>query len=512
VLLVGGLLLYCTAVWFDFLPWLRGWRDYPQGWTWKTYPAPPAERFIPALLTIAALWALVLTTEHVASSAWAKGRRRRGVVVLSYLVILVALGYSLQMSLLGLKSDNPDRLLVERVTDRLFSGFFSLAASANSPDAFFSRYPQAINGRVCHHCQTHPPGPALYYWLNIQAVSVLPPQWQADLASDTWARLGDSRKIRQARNSLSNPETVAALWGGRLLLLFASAVVVPLFGLARLLGPPGHEFRLAALGLTLPGLLLMTPEIDQVLALITAGALYLGLRGLMATSAFRSAFWSVAVGVVLSVGLFTSWAIAVLLPVLGALGLAAIALSRTALFPCHEGPQWFTALQWLAWVGGLAGGLLAPLALITITTGIDLNQILTANMKMQELGESQRPYLTWLFFGPVDFAQFLGLPLFVAALASVFPVGLRAGRRALRPFGNRINVYAAVFWLTYLGLVFSGRTKAEQGRLLVFLMPLALAAVYFWTSRAERTRHLIMMLFFAQMMVVLVMGARWMVP
>ena len=57
------------------------------------------------------------------------------------------------------------------------------------------------------------------------------------------------------------------------ILALAIGLVVPLFGLARLLGPPQAVYRLAGLGLTLPGVMLFVPTSDQVLMLALAMAL-----------------------------------------------------------------------------------------------------------------------------------------------------------------------------------------------------------------------------------------------
>src|SRR5439155_13233359 len=62
-LLVGGTLLYCLAVWFDWLPGLRSLGAYTGGRTWETYPGPPWERFVPVAGIVAAMWAAVSLVE-----------------------------------------------------------------------------------------------------------------------------------------------------------------------------------------------------------------------------------------------------------------------------------------------------------------------------------------------------------------------------------------------------------------------------------------------------------------
>jgi hypothetical protein len=77
---------------------------------------------------------------------------------------------------------------------------------------------------------------------------------------------------------------------------------------------------------------------------------------------------------------------------------------------------------------------------------------------------------------------------------------------------SRVNIYTLLFWLTVIGIALAGRSRAEQGRLLIFLMPLALTAIYLWAGRARPDGKLIALLFVAQTAVCIVIGARWLVP
>ena len=66
--------------------------------------------------------------------------------------------------------------------------------------------------------------------------------------------------------------------------------------------------------------------------------------------------------------------------------------------------------------------------------------------------------------------------------------------------------------LVLAGLDLAGKSRSEQGRLLIFLMPLALAAFYLWVGRWRPRPAVVSQLFFAQMLVCVVIGARWFVP
>ncbi|MFL5731660.1 MAG: hypothetical protein ACJ78Q_00550 [Chloroflexia bacterium] len=527
-ILLFGLGLYALAVWFDWLPWLRGWRQYPEGWTWRTYPVPPMERFEPVVLAVIGIWSAVLLAELGHSAPWQHNRSTgNGVVVALYLVVMIVLGYALQMGLLGLKAANAQQLLVERETNRVFSGYFNLAASTNDASTFFSRYPAVFDTKICPHCHDHPPGPGLYYWLNIRAAELLPADWRNTAANWTWDLLGTETSMAQLRPSLTDAQILGALSGGTLLLLLSAAVVVPLFGLARLLGPPGSEFRLAALGLALPGLMLMAPEFDQLLATIAAAAVLFGLRGLLARDPAVAGLWGLAAGIAVALGLFFSWGLAALLVVIGCLGAAAWFFSRSVLVPQESERPRLAAVELLPWGGGIVAGVIVPLAALQFGARLDLAYVFQYNLRNAALAEANRPYDVWLLYGPLDFVQFLGLPLAVATLFALVPKPWRGrlrgpGREDLiwhehgaerpMPWYAGLNVYAVALILLLLILDLAGRSKAEQGRLFIFLMPLALASFYLWTGRRRPRSSVITLLFFTQMLVCIVIGARWFVP
>ena len=164
------------------------------------------------------------------------------------------------------------------------------------------------------------------------------------------------------------------------MLLLAAAVVVPLFGLSRLLGARGYEFRLAALGLAVPGLMLMAPELDQAYATITASALYLGLRGLRTPYPASGGLWAAGAGATLALGIFCSWGLAVLLPALALLALVGAVGSRKMLFA--TGPPDASRVSWphlAAWAAGLLAGMALVLSLLEALAPFDLPAIFQHN-------------------------------------------------------------------------------------------------------------------------------------
>jgi hypothetical protein len=518
------LALYLAAVWYDWLPLLRGWRLYPEGWTWPLNDLPPWPRFVPAVAIAAAVWALVLGAERASRAAWfattQAGARALKVLFLSFLVLL---GYAWQLALLGFKSDNPYGLIVQRVSSRHFTSYFSFAAGAPDLSTLFTGY-LASTG-FCLHCQGHPPGASFFYWLVLKAASLVPAAWQHSIATKFWSSMTSDSRMQAVKDSLTDEQTIGALAAGTLLLLLAAAVVAPLFGIARLLGADAYKYRLAALGIALPGLMLMAPLLDQVYATVTASVTYLALRALGASGPASGGLWAAGAGAMLAIGMFGSWGLAVLLMALALLGFAGLALSRGMLFGAEAATQ---RLPWTHILGcgtGLVAGMALVLSLLEALAPFDLAAIFAHNLSQVSLHEAQRPYLVWVFLGPLDFLQFLGLPLAVATLTSLRVKSWTTAAQqtqavqalpAAHPhppvWYSKLNIYAATFLLLTLAIDLAGKTRGEQGRILIFLTPLSLTALFFWTARNRPRPIVLSLLFFAQVAICLTLGARWLVP
>jgi hypothetical protein len=513
-----GLALYLPAVWFDWLPWLRGWRTYPEGWNWGTYPIPPLARFLPVLAWMAVLCGAVLLGTRLLPVAARGVRARVGRALV--LALLVLSSYGLQIALLGLKDAKPQRHLVVRVTKRVFTSYFTLAAAPTTHlSTFFRDYPAVFNTKLCPHCHEHPPGPALFYWLVLRGSASLPAPLQHDLGAATRRLVGDSPALAALQPPLTDAQFVGAVAGGNLVLLLAATLVLPLYGLARLLAPRAPPWWLAGLAVAVPGVLLMAPEFDQGLGLVTAGALYCGLRGLRTSQRRAAAAWAGAAGIILAVGLFFTWAPVVLFGVFVGLGFLAWGYGRSALFAPADTGSRLPARQVAAWLAAFVVGTALVELVLTVGLGFDLPYVLQYNLNNAAFAEARRPYAVWIFFGPLDFLQFLGLPLALAALAAlVLPAraahGPAPGAPLARvaPWLSRINPYAALFWGLLLAIDLAGRTKAEQGRLLLYLAPLALVAVYVWVERTRPDTRILAAVLAAQLLVTLVLGARWFVP
>ncbi len=503
-----------AANWWDKAQGLRGWSLYPEGWAWALL-APASLAYWLVLIAIGLLGGAGLW-------AWERRRPRAGALaVAGALVALVVLGYALQLAALWLKQPawlpqpNANQLLYDRVIDRAFTGFFTTAIRGDDPSLFFTRYADAIartdEHRLCGHCRTHPPGPILFYWIPLEVVKRLPAGQQATLA----ATLVAATRVTPA--PLTPAQDVVALLAGHVILLGAALVVVPLYGIARRLAGPDHALSLAALGLVLPGLVVMSPEFDQMYATFAAVLLYLALRGLSRPD--RTGVWGLGTGLVFAACLYWTFGLWVLGIVLGGLAIGAVlgALDlRGVAAPLPVG----AALRWL---GGLLAGTAVPWLLLWTVGGFDLPRVLAIAGQVHLEGiTAYRPYGPWVVFDLVDFLQSTGLPLVVVTLLllvrreasgpTVPGHGAGAAQRLGARLAARVNLYALGFWVSVLALDGAGVARAEVGRLWIFLMPLALLAVYAAAGRGRFGGPRIAGLLTAQFAVLVLIAGRWLTP
>jgi hypothetical protein len=129
-----------------------------------------------------------------------------------------------------------------------------------------------------------------------------------------------------------------------------------------------------------------------------------------------------------------------------------------------------------------------------------------------------RPFIPWLIFNLVDFFQFVGLPLVVATILTLVWEPTQSGISAARKsngvvrFLSRLNVLGVLFWITVAGLDLSGTTRAEVGRLWIFLMPIALLAIYHAAGRGKLNSQHIHGLLASQFLICVVLGGNWLTP
>lgn len=504
--LAAALLAYGLAIWFDWLPWLRGYKTYPDGWSWRYLSDfPPASRFIAPLVLLAAGWAVVRFMERRAE------RAGRWPVVLG-LGALVLLGWAFELTLLHLKYGRGHQLLTSRVLDSEFTGYFGAALGVSSLDAFVSDWRTIL--AACNHCKNHPPGTTLFYWAIIQAVTSLPASIQEWLAQVVPPLFG-----LRGRTGLPQIYVAAAFAAGHTILLLAAMIVIPAYGVARNLAGAKHAPALAALVLTIPGLMLMAPELDQVYAALASLALLLTLWSLQSVAVGLRVAWSAAAGLVMATGLYFTMGLVVWIALLLCLSLAdlfGMLLGPTSALPLPWGER---SGRWVGWAVGFSGGIIGPFLLLNVLFGFNMLDVLAQTREYYETaGRWMVPISSiWFFYGPLDVGQFLGVPLGLASLGSLW-LGKRPSAVGwLSPridgwFGG-LNPYGIGLWGVVV-VAFGGQVvMSEGGRQLLFVMPLAVYSLALAIGvRGLAATGPLYGLLGAQVLVCLAIGSRWLTP
>jgi hypothetical protein len=504
VALAGLLAWYLIAIWHDLAPWLRGWKRYPDGWSWRYLETVPRwDRFTTAVLGVGAIAGALVWLSRASAS-------RFGARIVLGLAVLMLGAYVLQLGTLGLKLSSPHALLVQRVLNEDFTGYYQAAETVSSPSEFFTNWRELM--QACGHCTSHPTGATAFYWPFIRLASLIPPEASASISN--W--IYDTFRLR-VRNV--EPSTViAAFLIGHANLLLAAVSVVPFFALGRLLsGSLNGGVITAGLVATMPGLMLMSPELDQIYLLIGGAASLAVIQSLRAADIRVQLCLGVSCGLLMALGLFLTWGLLVWIPFLVCICVAFV-LGFHVADGSHEVAASHRARRALtACAAAFAGGVV-PYLILGALTPYDVRDVAKQGLTHYQVFEAVgRPgEAVWLFHGPLDTSQFIGLPLTLAALAVVvasagcawLPISQGAAERI-----GRINVYTValvgIIAVTFLG----GYMKAESGRQLLFIMPLAALAVAAAVRAGSTTlRPWHIGLLAAQVLVTLVIGARWITP
>lgn len=429
------------AVAADAVPLLRGPAPYPPEWQWLLRPDPPAPASYawPACCGAAIAGLLALSGRR-----WFVEHPRRGAATVVLGATLV--GAAFQLGLLGMEPQGALRTLLARVVSRTDTAYYTVAVSedARDPLAFLDRHAALLQDlrRTAKHAATHPPGPVLYYRAWIAACETSPALTRLALSALD-IEPGDG-PLRRAPHT---PASIAgALLGGLTILALCAAACVPIALLLRALGRDALDAaRIAALWPLVPGAALMSPQLDQALALPVAGTA--ALLAIAATSRARDA---AAAGA-------------------GTLGFAASFLSYgAAAFADVGAVAVAAALGWRRCLRPIVVASVAALAWLVLTVALGHDPVAAARTALafhRETYTAPRSYALWLVFNPIDLALFLGAPVVV--------VGLLRLRRSLADPALR---FRAAWLLLVAAFLVSGTVRGELGRIGVPLMALGLPA------------------------------------
>lgn len=339
------------------------------------------------------------------------------------------------------------------------------------------RYPDLLP-QFKKHASTHPPG-AVLVCAAVRGFFETHPHLRA---ATGWffRRVGLDPERFQALPAhgmvkVTEADPVAATAVGILLVLAGLLSAPALFALIRAAGIRAERDReavawsAAAFWLTYPALMIFEPEFDQAYPLLTLLCLYCAVRGMRG----RPAAWGVAVGLLLMTGIFFTFTLLFLIPMLCLLAALELARRAESWRPGALARQAHPARPagrrlWLM-IAATVGTCLAVDGIIRWAWGIRLFEIFQAASRHQRdvlLPEVHRLYRVWLFFNVYDFLFFAGSALALLALAHCIHVE-RGLHRSLAPL---VPAWA-VFPVTVFILNVSGLTPGETSRIWLFLAP-----------------------------------------
>jgi hypothetical protein len=431
-------------------------------WSWRHRPqlvVAPWRALLPAIV----LLAVALLFARAAQS----GRR----LALALILLLLACWF-LQLGLAATATDlavssDPVIYSLGVIASPVATTYFSLAIGEGDVGRLLREYPRAMP-RLPLHARTHPPGPVIFFhsasWL-VQRLPLLRRALETALAaltgfsSDQVARHLDRAFARYAGLfheyrpdfglRYDSARVLAALLSGCLLALCGSLSLLPIWALARLRYGDQVGWWAAVLFALVPSLSLFAVAIDQLLLLFSALSLYLAYAGWRRGPPLLAA----AAGVAFIGALLVSFAALALIPLL--LIWAALGLLRSA-------PGERRAARLLPLLGFALAGAAAAAGAFLLLTGCNLLTLIAAGLSAHRGALAYpRSYWVWALFDPVEFAAFLGLPLALWVLVSLF-----SGSTQVRTGDSLL-----LAWLiTFLGLDLCGLVRGEVGRIWLFLM------------------------------------------
>ena len=319
------------------------------------------------------------------------------------------------------------------------------------------------------HASTHPPGPvAVCYGLRILFSSS---DRLTHLANGFFEVVG----MMPDRMKEAGPvDRAAAMSLGCLLMICGLMAAIPLWWLV--LQTWGRQpqarpvaWSAAILWLHYPALVLFDPEFDQLFPLIALICIICVVQGLEK----RPFHWGIALGVTFMLGLFLSFTMLLLIPLLSILAILdsirrAGSFRPGVFFRPWSVRQPFGRRLFCLLFFTVITALLIDLVL-RLVFDIRLAKIFFAALRHQNghlLLQIQRTYWVWLPYNVYDWLVFGGPALMVFALVWWWRAATMAWRRP-----DRLRPAMAIFPIGVIFLALTGLTPGETARIWLFLAP-----------------------------------------
>jgi len=480
-------LIVSVTLWFDWLPWLRGNRE----WQWPLRTTVDLARaFIPlAALTLYALigaWWL-----HVFEGRAFSRRTER-----LFLLFLTLAAPMIQLALAAGVSRVPLLEFFGPTVSVHNSGYFTTAVATPDLNQLLATYP-ATMPTLPIHAQSHPPGPVIVHWLNWQFFRAVGP-----LADSIAMPLRTLQCHNPGLMALDNAQLAGAT-AGMLLPLIGGLAVWPLYAFGKHIGG-ARAAALAALLFPVMPLFAMWPaQWDQLYPLLLLCGLYLAHTGLERASAGRLFL----AGVPLSIASFFSVGNFVLMVIVGLYGAVWLIIRRmnsaagtsNRLKPTRPADAAKFATAFIL-------GCLSIWLAYTLLYGINpLDVIVTGSRLAFESTTGNRTYGAWLIGNPIDFVVFLGMPIVITLMMGLAARRLNSTAPDTRTEAGAWPALIVATIGVLIALIVSGIVRGEVGRLWMYFGPLvALIAARLFTRHSS----LIVLLLALQLVV---MNTRWLV-
>ncbi len=452
-----------VLLWLDWLP-----LGVPGQWVWLRRPA----AVVPSLAAVVGV-STAIGAGALALAVLRSGRQpTRTVAGLLLAVILVAS----VLAAVGLAASDPGFWASGAlgVISDTSMGYYSQALSLSGvSDAFSYHSARVASSRLPDRVRTHPPGPIIFFYLLRQWLEHVPRV--IDWSETALAQRGISPVVlRQVTGKLTQVfitrrDVVAALPITFILTVLGALVVLPTYGIGAVAFDRRTGLIAALLAGTVPSLLHFVPSIDGIGALLALIYLWLWMLAVR-----RGEVWLyilAALGATVMLLWSFGYAILLVLAVIMAI------------------PVWGQTYpdKMSRHLRGVAWGILVFAAVHQLlSSGLEYN-ILTAfpasvAVHRQILAAAGRSYWLWLPMNLYDFLLFMGPALAVMSVAAIYN-GLEQQRWPALPQGLVVGLLIIIALL-----LLSGSTRAEVGRIWVFLMPLAALPAADYVARLSDSR------------------------
>ncbi len=429
-------MLWLLAIVFDVWESLRG--DY--GWRWSHVPPTPNGRVVPLVLTIiiyiGGAYCLMRRASATRLTIWA------------ILCGLFLIGAALYTHHANVGKELYLRTLSSGTTGWHYAG---VQMDERGADEMLRTWPQVMEDFKIYsaHVAISPPGMAAGYHILNQSFEGLP------IISD-WA--GPPLRAEQCHNyrvnEFSNAQFTTSALGGLLSPLLALLTVVPLFALGRRYFSETAARWAVLWWPLLPAVLVFQPYPSVIYPALTLPMVLALLHGLSQ----NKRHWMVIAGLIMSVVSFLNFSVLPLLLVAGLLALGIFFSQRQT-----NNWAWWWPVEMGAWYGlGLLIVWVGYYALYGVTFFEILEATFSAHLDLD------RPYWPWLFLHLYDFGFFLGWPLLIVGLLSLWRFG-----KSARTFSDLSSgtVLGLAVVLSLMILTISGTGRGETGRVWMFFMP-----------------------------------------